>query len=152
MADDVVRGAATGAFGLEPRTLNALTHGLTSARVLREEGAAFDRVLGRLVLEHDPRTVMEQALVRRIARMIVRLERAALVDAVTFANCFSEDPESGRDELNPVALEGLIATVNRYELAIGRALAKAHHELERLESRREPGAASVPPVIVDFNW
>ena len=150
---EVARGAPAPAP--DCRAGNALTHGLTAQRVLEAEREAYEQHHMKLELEYEPETAAERALVRRVARLIVRLDRAARVDAVAFANCWYDRPgadgdDTGRD-LDMRALHNHVQTIDRYERALGRALAKAIHELERLICART-GEAVVQPCVIDFNW
>ena len=84
-------GKRLGAFGGDPRALNALKHGLTSQTVLAEEESAYYCALEALQEDYEPQTAYERALVRRPARLIVGLERAAMVEARSFAAIFPGD-------------------------------------------------------------
>jgi hypothetical protein len=131
---------------LDPRSLNALKHGLTASRVLAAEEEAFAAALGSLREEAHPAGPHEEALVRRMAHLTVRLDRAGDLERALYARCHAED-----GAFNTLAFERLTATVGRYERAMARALAKTSHELERLQAKRA-GEAVPSPQIVDFNW
>ena len=148
--------AVEAAFGVDPRALNALTHGLTSKHVLKAEIAAFDIALESLRKQHEPVGVCEEALMRRIARLVVRLERAAQIDALCFAQCFDDrgDHESepmSTGHFNHVKFQQFVETISRYELSIGRALAKCLHEFERLSMSRK-GQEPSKVIHLDLNW
>ena len=157
--------------GVDPRSMNAVRHGLTARRVLESEAEAYKAAFDALQRECGCTKVVELALLRRVAHLIVRLDRAALIDALSFAECFEDAPSTGSGQgegprRNPesaadapqtsaafshLRFDHLLATVARYELELGRALAKAQHELERLVGAG-PGVPEAPAHIVDFNW
>ena len=134
---------------VDPRAANAVTHGLTAEAVLESERKEYESTFAALQDTYEVKSAIEGAWLRRIARLIVRLDRAARIDAVTFAECFGGD--AGEAGMSPLRFERFMATVARYELEIGRALAKAQHEFERLQ-RATRGEASVAPIMVDFTW
>ena len=136
--------------GESPTALNALKHGLRSARVLEEEREGYEAALARFEAEYRPETAMEELLIRRLARLPVRLDRAGDLERVGFAQCFS-GPE-GQEEFNAEAPAAFQGTLARYELSIGRAVVKCQHEIERLLRGRGVKVAERLPIMVDFNW
>jgi len=131
---------------LDGRAANALTHGLTARRVLDAEREAYAAARRDLIEAYRPENCLEEALVDRLAHLVVRSRRAGELELRAFASCCTD-----RDEVNWALFERMVQTVGRYDLAVGRALAKAKHELERVLQARA-GQGVVPPAIVDFNW
>ncbi len=129
----------------DPRATNPEKHGLTSEVIRREEQESFDRALEALKQQYQPQGVVEAAAVRRLAALTVRLERARRVDRDAHAMCYSD---AGVD---PVAFEHLVSTIDRYERAIGRALAKTFNLLGRAQKQRD-GEAVPSEVVVEFLW
>ena len=136
--------------GESPTALNALKHGLRAARILEEERQGYERALARFQTEYAPETSMEEILIRRLARLAVRLDRAGDLERAGFAQCFSGPP--GEEEFNAAAFAAFQGTLARYELSIGRALVKCQHEIERLLRGRGVKVAGSLPIMVDFNW
>ena len=128
------------------RATNAVTHGLTGAVVLESERKAYDSARSELVAAYSPGNALEQALVDRLAHLVVRSQRAGDLEQRAFAECCGEG-----GEVNWALFERMTLTVGRYDLAIGRALAKAKHELERVTRERD-GEQTVAPAVVDLNW
>ena len=135
---------------LDPRARNPVTHGLSASHVLETEQAEYDLALADLIEEHHPLGPVENALCKRMARLSVRLNRAGRVEAEAYAACF-EVGAQGQIELNHLLFKQLVETIGRYELSMGRALAKTQHELERMLAKRQ-GENVCLPAIVDFNW
>ncbi len=131
---------------VDPRSRNAVKHGLTARHVLDEEMEAYRAALAELQAQEEPEGPVEAALVERIAMLCVRVRRAAQIEAQAHARCYGED-----GSVDLLAFQHVAGNIGRYELALGRALAKAQHELERLKHRRgigdDPGA-----TVIDFNW
>jgi hypothetical protein len=119
---------------------------LTPARVLACEQGAFRTALHELTEYLAPHGGHEAALVRRLAHLIARFDRAGDLERALYADCYDDD-----GSFNALLFERLRSTVARYERATARALAKTRHELERLELKRT-GKAVPSPQIVDFNW
>ena len=142
MADH--HSATVGALS-DPRGLNAVSHGLTSRRVLEAEIASFQAAIDDLKAHYLPQGAVEGAFVERLAVLTVRLSRAGRVEREMHSLCYSDGG------FNQLAFERLVASAGRYELSIGRALAKTLHELERVQARRE-GEVQCEPRIIDFNW
>lgn len=131
------------------RPTSAITHGLTAKAVLDCEEREYLETVEKLQRTFPCQTVIEEAWLRRIARLIVRLDRAARIDAACFAECFGA--VSDERGMSALRFEHFVATVAKYEIAIGRALAKAQHEFERLQSAAR-GEKAAAPVMVDFTW
>ena len=70
---------------------NALVHGLTASRVLAEDRDAYAQTLECLNADYQPSTPFERALVHRMARLIVRIERAHAVEVLLYAMCWADD-------------------------------------------------------------
>jgi len=81
------------AAGLARSSMNALTHGLTSVRIVipgLEDPGEYDRLLRALVDDWDPRTAMETFCVGRLGQQIWRLMRAARFEKDFLAYCTDE--------------------------------------------------------------
>ena len=128
------------------RAANAVGHGLTAARVLEEEREGCAVARRDLIEAYQPENSLEEALVDRLAHLVVRSRRSGELESRAFAACCGD---SG--EVNWALFERMAQTVGRYDLAIGRALAKTKHELDRILQARS-GEDMAPPAVVDFNW
>jgi hypothetical protein len=64
---------------------------LTASRVLADDRDAYAQTLECLNADYQPSTPFERALVHRMARLIVRIERAHNVEALLYAMCWADD-------------------------------------------------------------
>jgi hypothetical protein len=158
--------ASTGPHNCDRTRYNAAKHGLLSEGVTELDNPAMFRDLcSRLSAQFKPVGEVESALVRRIALYLVRLNRAAMLEAefitgeinppLTKTTYPPPDPEAARifemvDRMNPTtvvldpglparlsasAVETLL-TFQRYETSAENRLDRALRQLERLQRMR----------------
>ena len=111
--------------GKADSSMNALSHGLLSKRVLLrgENGRLLTELRQRFLAEFEPRGELETVLVERIVSSLWRLRR-------------SLGAENGSTKGSPFYGTSSWDTCIRYEAAIERQIYKALHELERLQKAR----------------
>jgi len=143
---------------------NALKHGLTAKTVVLfdESRTAFERFHQAQVLDFEPRTDGECALVEQIATLGWRLRRASRAEA-SLVNAeakrrrerLAADPEAPlRADISMMFgwLEKDMNALTRYEALIARQLDRAIATLERRQAlRRKRAAAGAQPHPADEN-
>jgi trehalose utilization protein len=146
--------------------LNALRHGLTAeTAVLPDENAdAYVELRRRLHEELGAESMIEAAIVDRVAGLLWRLRRLGRVEldlfeweremAAVYCSLMgkSEEPEQGLGLafIHSAGHSDAFSRLSRYETALDRALYRAVHELERLQAARR-GQPVAPPLAVDVN-
>jgi hypothetical protein len=121
---------------------NRITHGLTSGNVLLpgEDPAAYDALLGSLVVGHVPATATERALVESIAHNQWRLERIARWEAALLAESLEGDPAQPSRLMTTFSKAAdsseALAKLQRYEASTRRAWLAALKELRLQKSAR----------------
>lgn len=121
----------------------------------------------RLTTEYKPVGEIETFLVLRIALLIVRLKRAAVMEAEQVTAILNPpitktegginfDKQLGKTvvldpglpaRLSGAAVDGLCNKFQRYESAIENKLYRAMHQLERLQRMRNGEALPAPAAI-----
>jgi hypothetical protein len=129
---------------------NATRHGLLSRELLqRDERASHLRGLTqRLMVELQPVGELELLLVERVVSCMWRLRRALRVEVEVLE--YGRSDFQGEDEglaLAWMRKRDTLASLNRYEVTLERAMYRALHELERQQARRRGEAVSVPAVL-----
>ena len=119
---------------------NALSHGLTAARIIcfdesEADFAAFAEGLRAALQPADP---VEAQLAERIALCAWRLRRAYRVEAELFNAFRKTQPQFHDTEIGTVfdCATMQMAALARYETALDRALSQAQRLLERYQARR----------------
>jgi len=126
---------------------NALTHGLTSARLIvpgdsREDWATHYR---RIVDALAPVGSVEAALAERVASALWRLRRVIAYEEAAIAERHDLEAPSARLLPGPLDIDKII----RYEAHLNRQLYQALHELESMRAERRGQLA--PLVRVDVH-
>jgi hypothetical protein len=147
-AGDIVRSQRRGpktVAGKARIALNALSHGVTSARlvVLGESREAWAEHCQRVLEALVPVGPVEAALAERVASTLWRLRRVTAYEEAAIAE--RQDLETASARLLPHPLD--IDKVIRYEAHLSRQLYQALHELEAIRAERRGQAA--PLVRVD---
>ena len=117
---------------------NALSHGLTSARLVLpwENQADFDELLDGLLQEHQPATITEQIMVKEMAEQYWRLIRARNQEHAYLSRT---DEVLERAELDPDAFRAWEKTLQltaRYVTSHQRAFHKCLSTLRTLQKER----------------
>ena len=109
---------------------NALAHGLTAEQVLdgEEDAAAFDALRAELGEAWRPEGEIELALIERMALLIWRMRRAAVLEGKAFGALAKDD--AGVEAGNRLLL------LARYESAIERGYGRCAELLARAQARR----------------
>ncbi|HXS40474.1 MAG TPA: hypothetical protein VN766_09840 [Stellaceae bacterium] len=119
---------------------NALSHGLTAARIIcfDESEADFAAFAEGLRAALDPADPVEAQLAERIALCAWRLRRAYRVEAELFNAFRKTQPQFHDTEIGTVfdCATMQMAALARYETALDRALSQAQRLLERYQARR----------------
>lgn len=116
---------------------NALKHGLLSKQAVSdlEDTSAFNALLAQLVDELEPVSVIECALVERIAillwreRRLAQAETVQIDEAIAIMSAFGKNPP-------PVPALGSQVLVGRYQTMLSRQLRDALADLRREQDRR----------------
>ena len=119
---------------------NALSHGLTAARIIcfDESEADFAAFAEGLRAALEPADPVEAQLAGRIALCAWRLRRAYRVEAELFNAFRKTQPQFHDTEIGTVfdCATMQMAALARYETALDRALSQAQRLLERYQARR----------------
>ena len=119
---------------------NALSHGLTAARIIcfDESEADFAAFAEGLRAALEPADPVEAQLAERIALCAWRLRRASRVEAELFNAFRKTQPQFHDTEIGTVfdCATMQMAALARYETALDRALSQAQRLLERYQARR----------------
>jgi hypothetical protein len=119
---------------------NALSHGLTAARIIcfDESEADFAAFAEGLRAALEPADPVEAQLAERIALCAWRLRRAYRVEAELFNAFRKTQPQFHDTEIGTVfdCATMQMAALARYETALDRALSQAQRLLERYQARR----------------
>jgi len=119
---------------------NALSHGLTAARIIcfDESEADFAAFAEGLRAALEPADPVEAQLAERIALCAWRLRRAYRVEAELFNAFRKTQPRFHDTEIGTVfdCATMQMAALARYETALDRALSQAQRLLERYQARR----------------
>jgi len=127
--------------------LNALTHGVTSPRLVvagesRETWAAHCRGMLDALAPVGP---VEAALAERVASALWRLHRVTAYEEAAIAERHDLEPASARLLPHPLDIDKIV----RYEAHLSRQLYQALHEFEAMRAGRRGQAA--PLVRVDVH-
>jgi hypothetical protein len=127
--------------------LNALTHGVTSARLVvpgerREDWAAHCRGALEALAPVGP---VEAALAERVASALWRLDRVTAYEEAALAERHALEAASARLLPHPLDIDKII----RYEAHLSRQLYQALHALEAMQAERR--GQSTPLVRVDVH-
>ena len=125
---------------------NALTHGLTSARLVvpgdrREDWSAHCRHVLEALAPIGP---VEAALAERVASALWRLHRVTAYEEAAIAERHDLESSSARLLPSPFDIDKII----RYEAHLSRQLYQALHELEAMRAERRGQAARLVRVDV----
>ncbi len=128
-------------------SLNALTHGVTSARLVvpgerREDWAAHRR---RILDDLAPVGPVEEALAERVASALWRLQRVTGYEEAAIAERHDLELASARLLPHPLDIDKII----RYEAHLSRQLYQALHALEAMQAERR--GQSAPLLRVDVH-
>ncbi len=147
---------------------NAQKHAILRQTITEYEQEMYEYVFEKFVQELNPKGVIEELLVERIATCYVKLYRVAKAEGEYFKATFNPlqkiggkyellplpDPDAKwigyAPKLSPDNVERLTNIYTRYETTIENRLYKALHELERLQRMRE-GEKVTAPMAVDVN-
>jgi len=132
------------AVGKRIVSMNALKHGLCSARVLLEEESvdAFERLRAELIRELRPQGPIEHALFERLANCAFKLRRSRAMEQAAMEIGFcGADPRRAthcaqrqrKDQIESIAQ---VATLARYAQELFSAQRKALRELRRVQFAR----------------
>jgi hypothetical protein len=140
------RGPKTAA-GKARVSVNALTHGLASARLVvpgehPEDWAGHCR---RMVEALAPAGPVEAALAERVASALWRLQRVTAYEEAAIAERHDLEAPSARLLPGPLDIDKII----RYEAHLNRQLYQALHALEAMRAERR--GQSAPLVRVDVH-
>ena len=160
---------STGPSNTASTRYNAVKHGLRAEGITELDNPdGFFDLYTRLETEFAPAGEIERLLVRHIALLTVRLQRAAMLEA-EFITAHINPPltktEGGPSvenllgrvvvldpglpaRLSAGAVDGLCNKFQRYESAVENKLYRAVHELERLQ-RLRAGEQLPAPVVAD---
>src|SRR5262249_7613982 len=130
------RGPKTAA-GKKKVSENALTHGLSSARliVLGEDSADWETYRRRIVEDRAPVAALEALLAERGAASVWRLRRVTAYEEQAFAEQ-QERPNITRLASLMPQDPATIERIMRYEAHLTRQLYQAQHELEAMQAAR----------------
>ncbi len=147
--------------GKSKSSQNALTHGLTGqVRIVTQaEEDTLANLLESLTTEYAPRTAIEQILVRRLALLAIRLERAAGAEAAKLdewchlrptrvREMHSQHPHNDHDPVPPpddpsqvlvkaMNLDDVFGNLHRYETTAHNQFHRTLRELDRLRKSRD---------------
>jgi hypothetical protein len=139
------RGPNTAA-GKARVALNALTHGISSSRLVvpGESSAAWETHCRTIVEALAPAGPIEMALAERVASAVWRLRRVAAFEEAAIAERHHLAAESARLLPHPLDLDKII----RYEAHLTRQLFQALHELESMRAERQGQPTSLVRVDV----
>lgn len=123
--------------GKEASSRNALKHGILSKQAISEleDGAAFDALLVQLVGELEPVSVIESALVERIALLLWREMRLAVSEAAQIAETIELMAKFGH-QAPPVPAIGSQLLVGRYQTMLSKQMREALSDLRQEQERR----------------
>lgn len=135
--------------------LNALQHGIRTARVLPAEQPAYEAHSADLKASLAPKDYLEELLVERVALCLWRLQRLTVWEGALMKGNMQgarlesllQDREVSDEEAG-VLSEAQVNRLTRYEAHLERSMYRALHELEALQSRREGRAAPLARVEV----
>ena len=113
---------------------NALSHGLTSAKLVLpwENQAEFDHLLNGLLAEHQPATITEEIMVKKMAEQYWRLIRARNKEHFFYSNC----PPPDADPEEHARWEKALLLTQRYATRHERAFHKCLSTLRTLQKER----------------
>lgn len=125
--------------------LNALTHGIASARLIvpGESATEWEGSRQAMVDALAPAGPVELALAERAATVVWRLRRVAAYEAASIAERQHLTTASARLLPHPLDLDKII----RYEAHLSRQLYQALHQLEAMRAERQ--GQSTPLLRVD---
>ena len=129
---------------------NAVKHGLSAKGITElDDSDAYESLVQRLTRDYDPVGDLEIFSVRRIAFCMIRLDRAARIEA-NYINAEIHPPSQEQHSMAPITPElghstpisalsaiNLVSGFQRYETAIENKLYRAIHELERRQRVRK---------------
>jgi hypothetical protein len=127
--------------------LNALTHGLSSRRLVvpSESSTDWETHRNAIVKVLAPAGLVETALAERVAAAVWRLRRVAAYEEAAIAERQHLATASARLLPHPIDLDKII----RYEAHLTRQLFQALHELESMRAERRGQPA--PLLRVDIH-
>ena len=140
------RGPKTAA-GKARVSLNALTHGISSTRLVvpGERSTDWETYRRNIVDALAPVGPVETALAERVASAFWRLRRVTAYEEATLAERQDLETPSARLLPHPVDIDKVV----RYEAHLSRQLYQALHELEAMRAARRGQAA--PLLRVDLH-
>ena len=133
---------------------NALRHGVLSTKAVShyEDVEAFEVLVGRLVRDLEPKSVLESTLVERIAILFWREQRLAQAEAsqITTQNEIAEENSASDflkfDRTLPFQQQYLIG---RYQSLLGRQIRDALRDLREEKERRRKRVEAISPGPFD---
>ena len=155
---------------------NAMKHGLLAEGVTElDDSESYQSTMTQLQEEHGPCGFTEKFLIRRIALCIIRLDRAAMMEAEFITDYLNPKVEDRRvirkgegsemmagwnDEVeisvvdpgmparvSPETIEILTNRFQRYETANENRLFRLLHQLERMQRMRSGDRISAPAAL-----
>ena len=125
--------------------MNAITHGISSARLVLQTEASteWERHRNEIVEDLAPTGPMEIRLAERVASAIWRLRRVTAYEEASIEERQQSETASARLLPHPLDIDKIC----RYEAHLSRQLYQALHEIEALRAARQGHAA--PLVRVD---
>jgi hypothetical protein len=154
---------STGPHDTQATRLNAVKHGLLAKGITQlDDSDAYEALLQRLMQSYRPVGDVESFLVQRIAFGIIRLQRAARLEAEYITEELQPGTKQSLEEvLQLVVVEpghaaavsalgaiNLVSGFQRYETAIENKLYRAINHLERTQRARN-GEYIAPPESID---
>lgn len=132
--------------------MSALKHGMTAATntlLPGEDAAEYDELVAGLYAELEPATVVERALVERLANSFLRMRRAdVFAQSVLEAEGAAEDGV-GQAFFRDAAKNDGMSKALRHGASAERSALMLLHELQRLKAAAL--GQGVVPVAVDIN-
>ena len=139
---------------------NAVKHGLLAKGMTElDDSDAYESLVQRLIRDYDPVGDLEIFSVRRIAFCMIRLDRAARIEA-NYIDAEIHPPSQEQDSMAPITPElglstpisalsaiNLVSGFQRYETAIENKLYRAIHELERRQRMRKGELVPAPQSV-----
>ena len=148
---------STGAWTEEGKAIvaaNALTHGLSSERIIvpGEDAGEFEQFAAAMMAQLAPASPLERVFAERVVqaawrlRRAIRLEQEIITADYDGRNYYTVGKTVGAS----MAQTDKYGRLCRYESHVERAMYKALHELQRLQAVRAGKDVSAP-VAVDVN-
>jgi len=141
---------------------NALTHGILRESITEYEQGFYTELLQDLSDHYQPKNIVENILIERIAICYLKLFRTGRAETEFMKASLkprhvplrfemdTEDPDGYEAKISDSHIEKLTNIYSRYETTLENRLFRAIHELERTQ-RARTGEKIALPLTVDIN-